>query len=590
MKFVELIECIQKLDNIVLSMPVCVDPNKEGYTLLRVQPKGNVSYSRRSGVWLEASEHREACISLLRQAQERNADLVLFPEYCIGYDVLQQIQADQNLWPEDRKLWVLPCQGVPIKEFDSFLQNCKSNPDICLIDDAWHAPELDRRQFVTALFYCFLVWKADEGEQKLCLVPQLKTHPMGDGYCSCELAGMSTGSIIYTINHRLVTLLCADSLNHTIQWADLWSSASGGLILLHPQLNQAPRDRVFSRLLQELEDHSQPGLYISCNWAAGTCASPANGEEGHSIHITLSWAAVYRKHTEDISGKWIQDRDLHTKNAAYGLFGGIMSREQMEAWYSESSEHAMLINLPNLTPSSFAEVRLNRILADTCYALDEEGRNWVETVYADTALERRVKDIDEKNPYRTAMLGYCSALGTPYRYPVEHPGKLEIDCFWALTLAANVRESMEMESLTQPRAWTLFLDEKDVERGKKAMVKLLHLRNILEHPEAFPPRFAALAQNHTFCYHPAAEGRPPANLCAGEREMIVSYAEDSSEADLYAARLMRIECNNNQDLAERTIGVFYQDASSNQICMAPHFSKDILQGDHLTIKGDITNG
>lgn len=267
-----------------------------------------------------------------------------------------------------------------------------------------------------------------------------------------------------------------------------------------------------------------------------------------------------------------------------------MPREQMEAWYSESSEHAMLINLPNLTPSGFAEVRLNRILADTCYALDEEGRNWVETVYADTALERRIEDIDKKNPYRKALLDYCGRLGAPYRYPVEHPGKLELDCFWALTLAANVREAVEMESLTRPCAWTLFLDEKDVEQGKKAMVKLLRLRNILENPEAFPPRFSALAQNHTFCYHPAVGSRPPVNLCAGEREMIVSYAEDSSEADLYAARLMRIECHNDQDLAERTIGVFYRDAGSNQICMAPHFSKNILQGDHLTIKGDITNG
>lgn len=217
MKDIDLIDLRDELkkNDIEWYTPACCNSNSSNYSLLRVQMQGEFLFDRQ-GVWIANPEHDEKCLKLLSLASQRNYDLVLFPEYCISYCVLQKIATDNHLWPQNQKLWILPCQGIPVDKFEDFMCQLSANKSICVLDAAWRSPKVNRRSFVTALFYCLLGYR--NGEPVLCLAPQLKTQPMGDYDCLCEQAGMSTGGVIFTLERRLLTLLCADSMNNNITW------------------------------------------------------------------------------------------------------------------------------------------------------------------------------------------------------------------------------------------------------------------------------------------------------------------------------------------------------------------------------------
>ena len=50
MEFIELMDCIRRLDDIDPPTFACTAPNADGYSFLRLQPQGTVQYERTSGV------------------------------------------------------------------------------------------------------------------------------------------------------------------------------------------------------------------------------------------------------------------------------------------------------------------------------------------------------------------------------------------------------------------------------------------------------------------------------------------------------------------------------------------------------------
>ena len=98
--------------------------------------RGDFSFHREKGVWIEDAEHDEKCLRLLRLAKKRYCDLVLFPEYCISEQVIVNIIEDESLWPENHKLWVLPCQGMEKEKFDSLIKKLSDLDGVFPLDTA----------------------------------------------------------------------------------------------------------------------------------------------------------------------------------------------------------------------------------------------------------------------------------------------------------------------------------------------------------------------------------------------------------------------------------------------------------------------
>lgn len=564
--------------------PACCNSSSSNYSMLRVQMQGKFSFNR-WGVRIEDPDHDEKCLKLLSLAAQRNYDLVLFPEYCISYCILQKITADSHLWPQNQKLWVLPCQGIAVGEFAEFMRLISANENIFVLDKAWSSPKVNRRSFITALFYCFLGYRHDN--PVLCLVPQLKTQPMGDHDCLCEQAGMSTGGVIFTLERRLLTLLCADSMNNNITWQAFQKEdlLMPGLTILHPQLNPHPKDPVFSRLRRELFDHGEHGLCITCNWAKGTMLY----QQGHSGDpyetINVSWSCIYRKHSEDVFERWSRRDSLRKENEKRGLFGAMMRPQRTEVWFSLYYEEALEFNIPMLSPTGYGKVQLPDIHAQMRFIYDQSAKCWTEWEGVPETLQQR---IAAAYPKGELLRDYSEAVESPYRFPLDTSEKFDSDQFFALALAEFHNNILEIDDKENLIAWTLLLDEFEHETAVEALNLLWKLINAIT--GELPPQCAPLKGNHSFCYRPAQNGKPSINFQAEGQNALVAYAESAMKAQKHVKFLRKSECHDDEDLLRQFVRVLYYEPMAQKLACEPQLSTDITQGGGISMKGDITNG
>ena len=566
-------------------IPSCCDPSVDHYSMLRVQMRGEISASPQ-GVWIEGTEHDEKCHTLLKLAKKENYSLVMFPEYCISGNILKRLAEDQQLWPERTKLWVLPCQGIRNEDFSSLLDWCKAQPNIFLLDTAWNERNITKNKFVTAVFYCFRVYRDEQ--PILCLVPQLKTQPMGDREYLCETAGMTTGSIIFTLNNRLLTLLCADSMNNELTWQSIQDRTVQGPIILHPQLNPAPKDPVFSRIRNNLFEHDTPGICLTCNWAEGTVlCTQSPGQK--KIHIRESWSCIYHKHTDDIEQSWKEKGNLRQENERHGLFGALMKVQRTEVWFSPYYEQALELYMPNLASRSFAKMRPPDICAKQQFIYGGQEKGWEAVDQLVMSLQERIEAVCSEEE---DLLRYSKEVPDEFRFPLDSRRKYDVDQFFALALAGVSHDVLEIGPDEQLVAWTQLLNETEVDTAAKALDDLWRLINILLETGAktLPPQCRPMKEHPEFCYRAGEKGKPGINFKASGLEVIAAFALEARNAQKHLKFLQQSECNDDEDLARQYVRVFYDDLPTRTVRCLPKLTTDITQGSAVHKEGDITNG
>ena len=107
----EYISVTELLEERKLRMPnfQCINNDPATFRILRMQPRANFQYDVRNGPRCNDRSLIEECRSALHLAKKECSDLVLFPEYCMPYSLLQEILSDAKEWPDNNKLWCLPC-------------------------------------------------------------------------------------------------------------------------------------------------------------------------------------------------------------------------------------------------------------------------------------------------------------------------------------------------------------------------------------------------------------------------------------------------------------------------------------------------
>lgn len=577
-----------KKQGISWDVPSCCDPKVGNYSVLRVQTRGELLASP-LGVWIEGMEHDEKCCALLKLAKEKNYSLVLFPEYCISDNLLRRLAENEQLWPENRKLWVLPCQGISNSKFSSLLDWCKNQPNIFLLDTAWNERNVNKMSFVTAVFYCFRAYQ-DECPV-LCLVPQLKTQPMGDRKYLCETSGMSTGSIIFTLNDRLITLLCADSMNNELTWQSIQDQGltAQGAIILHPQLNPAPKDPLFSRIRKDLFEHDIPGIYITCNWAEGTVLWPQIPAGLEKTSIRESWSCIYYKHTDDIKQNWRDKEELRRENGQHGLFGALMKQQRTEVWFSPYYEQALELHMPNLESRSFAKVLPPDISAKQQFIYSEEKKEWKAVGLLVKSLQERLEEVC---PAGDDLLRYSSEIKGTFRFPLDTRQKYDADQFFALAIAGIPHDVLEISPDEQLVAWTQLLNEAALDTAAEALADLWKLINILLETgtNSLPSQCRPMKAHSEFCFQAGKKGKPSVNFKAEGLEMIVAYAAETRKAQKHLKLLQQAECHDDEDLTRQHVRVFYEDPPTGRVECLPRLTTDITRGKSIYTEGDITNG
>lgn len=587
--YIELFEKIEQ-KGVAVDKPCCCASSYTHFKLLRVQMQGDIQYSE-EGVRLEDEEHDRKCRELLELAKRNFYDLVLFPEYCISYNLLEQIVSERNLWPDNGKLWCLPCQGIPKAKFDQFIEELKQNELICLIEDAISDGVIPN-PFVNALFYCLPVKK--DGKTLLCLAPQLKTYHMGDHDCVCESAGLTTGSRIFKLNDRLITFLCADTLNNDIYWKDLQDNAqTNGMIILHPQMNISPKHKDFRRVRDEMLSHNHQGLCITCNWAAGTrlidpYALQTKEQDQKKERITLSWSCVYQKYTNLTFKIWQKNtEDARLQSANHDLFAAFMNIQKTEVWFSTSVEQATSIILPNPTNTQYGSTNIRSIKATNRYCWREGC--WIPTPYSSTLAERLGAPLAKKKLDELAE--WNKYLDSCYHFPLTEPNKYIVDRFFDMTFPRAKETVLTIDEQENLADWALLLEQEDFIAAAEQLERMRVLtQDVLKEIGSIPERLSALKGQHQFIYEVTKDASLCFNISSDTQKMLIILAKNRADANKISTKMQKEIFRSRENCIETHLGVIYLGALDNRYHFLPETNKNITRGEHLIQEGDLTNG
>lgn len=583
-EYIDLFDEVQKrgYEPVCLS---CCDLDYDTFSLMRIQMQEDIYYTHNS-VYIANEVHDRKCASLLRIANRNGIDLLLFPEYCISINLLRQIATDKGVWPDEMKLWCLPCQGIPRKCFEVLLDQLKEMEQILLIENAVNSG-VNRKKFVNVMFYCFRIWK--EGRQFLCLAPQMKTQHMSDPVCACEVAGLTTGSKIFTLGKRIVTFLCADTLNNGISWQNLQSEKlTNGIIILHPQMNRFPKHKVFSRVRCEMWNHNQLGVCITCNWAAGTRLVNANGKPGEKPKcIELSWSCIYKKNADLSIEKWqVNTTDARKESACFDFFAAFMEKQKTEVWFSTSAEQAVTIILPNQITNQYGVTTIPSLKATDRFCW--KGDDWKSTGYSLT-LEDRMKS-DEAKEKLGESADIQAWLEPCYHFPFIESDKYLVDRFFSVTLPNAAKTLLTIDEDENLADWGILLDKSDFIAARAAFRDLYTLVCKGLKGSAIPRRLYALKGEHKFICEDSENSHSCFNVFSPAGKMLIVFAKDDVVARQLSKTLLEKVFDNNTNLAECQLGIVYPDFTGKEFHFLPESTVDISHGDHLIQEGDLTNG
>jgi hypothetical protein len=312
-----------------------LEPRVQPYVALLCQPNGTIdaSHARVGNADPEAGHLMYA--SFLAEAVERQAQLVVAPEYSVPWTVIRDIAltaAGQR--PPQGSLWILGCESITPAELDDLQTAVAGNAGLRLMHEPFDPQRRAQSVFVDPVVLIF--WAIDNANRNvLCLLVQFKTVVSRDPD-HVELQSLYLGRFVYKFTPQtgdvsLITLICSDAFEFTNELVD---QHANNLLLVHIQLNQKPayvdyaayRSRLFSVA-------SNSNVEVIClNWAANLMitgsANPWNAVAGSA------WYVAPRGVTLDDANV----NELHRHGLYYSIVG-----LRWHAFYLNYAAHSLVV-------------------------------------------------------------------------------------------------------------------------------------------------------------------------------------------------------------------------------------------------------
>ena len=283
------------------------------YTVLAHQPPGHIRIATDSIGHVNPVEAAQRTRSLFRLAAslECQPDLLISPEYSVPWDALVE-SIQEGIGPEPGKLWVLGCESLPLAGLAAIRESLSGRA--LVLDDDVSPVERSTQKYRNPLVYVFRTKATEDQSEQLVLLVQYKTVPSGDRG-NTEAAGMLPGKFVYAFGSppgevRLITLICSDVFGFE---KALIAEYYEGLLLLHIQLNNSPRQPLYKKYRLELFQAAGKTELLCLNWAEKVVA--VDGESGaeepwknicgsawylQSPEIDLSDRAIHNNHKHGI--------------------------------------------------------------------------------------------------------------------------------------------------------------------------------------------------------------------------------------------------------------------------------------------------
>ena len=283
MEFVRVNDKLANEGNSLTILPLKIlQPLRAPYDAMLVQPIGTMQATELRIGHADQDTAIKLYRNLLNIAFEHNVDLLVTPEYCLPWQLVEEI-VDTELKPKQGALWALGCESITQKELSTFKAKWEEQG----IEVLYETPPQQNRAYLCPLIYLFWVQDEDNNarnEVNLCMLIQFKSEPCGE---SVEVDHLYLGNDVYIFGNganelNFFSLICADVFNITqLQIQEFHRDT----LIAHIQLNQKPWHKDFTRYRDLLFSigSNNPVELMCLNWATGVTWD--NGGDPNNVTI-----------------------------------------------------------------------------------------------------------------------------------------------------------------------------------------------------------------------------------------------------------------------------------------------------------------
>lgn len=544
------------------------------FRLLRMQCKGDVFANPELGVRHASSLHAAKCREALKLARVHRADIFVTPEYAVPIQLIDEIIRTPDLQPHPNKLWCLCCEGVPWETFENKINEWSDHAYVGkkVLDGAYI------KNFAGFMLYLFPSKQAD----KLCIVPQLKLQPMREDIFVCEGDGLSRGENVILFGNRkpnqLVSVICADAYHPDIKDSGIFypEGSERKLIILHPQMNPAPRNGEMASLRNNLfsQEWGDSTVYITANWAAGSTIFPET-QPGEKHVVQNPWSGIYRRFFNYGDDQWAEKlRGIRNENVKHGLGFAFERYRKYKVWFAHKNEHLQLLVVRKPYGGGPSIVKTSgTVQAVKLYLPQERTGGWEDsTLHFQTALpDRLMREATDE-----------------FAFPI-HASVEERDIFFGLCLGHLEKGELILSASEQSSRLSYHIDDACEPGRARQANRVANLIKILKNPTTLPNQLRKLQGAYTF----ALAKRAPFNLLpkSGNEKSgaLVSYVERESEMKETAERILR-EIPYGHVWLEDSICIFSTKDVTGEIAHYPHVSDEFTKPDRVENRPDISHG
>ncbi len=541
-------------------------PDAASYSTLLFQPIGDLEaapkYVRNTNPASMASRFEK----LFQKARGENTDLVVAPEYSCPWGALEETIRN-GIVPAAGSLWVIGCESTTLDAIVQLKGRLTARCEVIA-----EPIVMGTKHFVDPVSYLFTTRLAD-GAERVALLIQFKTEPMGDRKGRLEADNLACGHLVYRFRNTaepsisLLTLICSDALRLAAGGDELLAQLDSvvNAVVIHLQLNDKPRDSIYSQYRYRLLRQRREREVIVVNWAKGTVIHEADGS---NTIVEVPGTCLFMQSDETNC-----ECGHVTHNHGNGLY---------PTYLGNCRAYAFAFNFEPLL-FSLSGTKANQILAipqqkarhgpktSDVFKFDEKVNDWVPSHPAPDSCELALATVDPKHlalarsdPLTMERL-FLLSCGRIVRLPDTPQGS-----FWP---RIDAMESFRLAS-DEAICRLSFAQDQSAQAVKYRDDTLIPMFRIFEEirlkPDLYPARLSEFKEGASLEYE---ESSPYTNLrnARGRRATVMyvgaDYLDDSKLGPLH--RVLALKLNGRSDTDEDHIAIWYRDGAGNTQCYPP---------------------
>lgn len=347
-----------------------LNPAREPYRTILLQPTGVIEANELRIGHADREHGHALCSGFLDSAVHQHADLVVAPEYCVPWTVVEEIVAGRYRPPQGA-IWVLGCESISPSDLQDLGHRFQAADHCVFLHEQVDPRQAVQRRYVDTLLYVF--WAHDQnGQSVLVLLAQFKTVACRDSL-DVEQTSLCLGQAVYVFNRAvgnmcLASIICSDAFDFTEHVDHLHTNC----LLIHIQLNPKPAHADYASYRTRLcSVGSNSHVELLClNWAQNVKEVKGGGRFSEWNNVAGSaWYAP--------PAKFSADDGLIDALHRGGLYYCLLDQRWHAFFLNYEGQVILLQKQKLLFPGEQALVTKNFIQVEERWTWNADTNSWV---------------------------------------------------------------------------------------------------------------------------------------------------------------------------------------------------------------------